>query len=213
MMKDYTYRSYDENYVKQVKENMGDMLQYACLDNNYNPDTFFKMFLDSGLARKIEIGDIATIAGKSGIELADLVLVSCGLKAEFEPVWNGDYSIYYWAGYILAEYQWYTSKRFEDIWKHMSIRKLLLKYEKLHQINTMYALEEIDEMVNDKNKIPLNQLRVAKGLTQKELAKRASMNISQIQRLEYGERKVENLTLKSAINLAKALGVSVNDIA
>lgn len=213
MIKDYIYRSYDKNYIDQVKRSMGDMMQYACLDNHYNPDSFFKMFLDSGIARKIEIGDTSIIAGKSGIEIADMVFEANGLEAMFEPVWDNSYSEYYWAGYMLALYQWYTSKRFEDIWKYMSITKLLSRYEKLHQINYMYALDEIDEMVKNENKLPLNILRIARGLSQVQLAKRANMDISQIQRLEYGERKVENLTLKTAINLANALNVDVKDIA
>lgn len=38
------------------------------------------------------------------------------------------------------------------------------------------------------------------------------MDISQIQRLEYGERKTENLSLKTAINLAYALGGDVRQL-
>lgn len=38
------------------------------------------------------------------------------------------------------------------------------------------------------------------------------MSISQIQRLEYGERSVANLTLKTALSLSKALCVSVEEM-
>jgi hypothetical protein len=38
------------------------------------------------------------------------------------------------------------------------------------------------------------------------------MSISQLQRLEYGERKVENLPLKSALSLAKALRVEMEEL-
>lgn len=212
MIKDYSYKSYDKCYLSQVMGIMGDMMEYACLDNRFNPDTFFKMFLDSGIARRIEMGDPSYVAGKSGIEIADLVFSSYHIEPDFKANTRYEYSEYYWAGWILAQYQWYTSKRFEEIWRYMSVTKLLWYYERLHQIDIMQALDEIDEMVDPHKKFAISLLRRSKGLTQNELAKRAHMDISQIQRLEYGERKVENLTLKSAINLANALGVDVKDL-
>lgn len=36
--------------------------------------------------------------------------------------------------------------------------------------------------------------------------------ISQLQRLEYGKRKIEHMSLKSALALAKALGVEVEEL-
>ena len=49
-------------------------------------------------------------------------------------------------------------------------------------------------------------------MTQKELADEAHMTVSQLQRLEYGERKVENLSLKTALALAAALGVEASEL-
>lgn len=53
---------------------MGDMLEYACLDCDYDPDSFWKMFIYSGLARRFEVGDVSVIAGKFGPELAFIVM-------------------------------------------------------------------------------------------------------------------------------------------
>jgi transcriptional regulator with XRE-family HTH domain len=61
-------------------------------------------------------------------------------------------------------------------------------------------------------KTKIADLRAIKGMTQQELADQAHMSISQLQRLEYGERKIENLSLKTAISLANALGVSVEEL-
>lgn len=47
-------------------------------------------------------------------------------------------------------------------------------------------------------------------MTQQELAEAAHMSVSQLQRIEYGERQVENLTEKTA--LARALGVVVSEL-
>lgn len=37
------------------------------------------------------------------------------------------------------------------------------------------------------------------------------MTVSQLQRIEYGERKAENLSLKTAIALSRALGVGIEE--
>ncbi|MDO4977345.1 MAG: helix-turn-helix transcriptional regulator [Eubacteriales bacterium] len=58
----------------------------------------------------------------------------------------------------------------------------------------------------------MQTLGLVRGMTQQELAERANMTVSQLQRIEYGERKVENLSLKTAIALATPLGVSVEEM-
>ena len=58
----------------------------------------------------------------------------------------------------------------------------------------------------------LKELRKAAGLTQQGLANAIGANISQIQKLESGERSLENITLKNGIALAEALGVDPQDL-
>lgn len=212
-IKNYAYKAYDEMYLSFFMNSMGLMLDYACVDNDYNPDTFFRMFIDSGIARLVEIGDVSIISGKSGIEIANMVFEYYGLDdALFTPTIKHNKTEIYWCGYVLAYYQWYSSKRFIEIWEHLSLLELKDLYYPYHEADISKIVEIIDKKINKIDKKPLQELRLAKGLTQKELAKRANMDISQIQRLEYGERKTENLSLKTAINLAFALGVDVKEL-
>lgn len=51
----------------------------------------------------------------------------------------------------------------------------------------------------------LRDLRQAKGLTQKELAERAGISDVKISYLETGKIKVENIMLRTALKLARAL--------
>lgn len=59
---------------------------------------------------------------------------------------------------------------------------------------------------------PLRRLRLAAGLTQAQLAAASSVNPRQIQRVESGASKAENLTLKNAVALASALGIKPEDL-
>lgn len=206
-------RAYDEMYVDGAMTRMGDMLEYACMDCGYDPDSFWNMFLQSGVARRFEIGDVSVVAGKSGPELAYLVLSAADHRADFpKPLWREDRSELYWSGWVLAYYQWYTAQPFSVIWKSISIRMLQKLYTTLHEADITKTVDVLSGLQKPVKKNSVSLLRLVRGLTQQELAERAHMSISQLQRLEYGERKIENLSLKSALALAKALGVEVEEL-
>jgi transcriptional regulator with XRE-family HTH domain len=62
---------------------------------------------------------------------------------------------------------------------------------------------------------PINHiayLRSIAGLTQKSLADSAGVNIRLVQKLEGNEASPENITLKNAIAISRALGVSPEDL-
>lgn len=54
--------------------------------------------------------------------------------------------------------------------------------------------------------------RKKQGLTQTDLANLAGLNIRQIQKIEYGESKTENITLKTMQAIAQALNVKIDDL-
>jgi DNA-binding Xre family transcriptional regulator len=201
-------------YLEGAMIRMGDMLEYACLDCGYDPDCFFKMFLQSNVARQFQIGNVAVIAGRSGPELAEIVLEAVDYKKDFpEPSWREYRSDVYWSGWALAYYQWYTAQSFAIIWQSISIRMLQRLYPTLHEADITKTVDVLSRMQKPVERDSVRNMRLVRGMTQQELAKRAKMTVAQLQRLEYGERKVENLTLKTALSLAKALGVSVEELA
>ena len=205
--------AYDEMYVEGAMVRMGDMLEYACLDCDYDPDSFWSMFIRSGFARRFEIGDVSVVAGKSGPELAYMVLSKADHRRNFpKPKWREDRSDLYWCGWVLAYYQWNRDVTFSRIWDRISIRMLQKMYPVLHEADITKAVDEMDALMKPGEKRSVHSLRLLRGLTQQELADKAHMTVSQLQRIEYGERKTENLSLKTALALAKALGVEVEEL-
>lgn len=53
----------------------------------------------------------------------------------------------------------------------------------------------------------IKQLRIAAGMTQRELAEKAGVNIRQIQKYEVDQPEIGNVSLRIAVALADALGV------
>lgn len=205
--------AYDEIYVEGAMIRMGDMFEYAGLDLGYDPDAFFKMFILSGYARRFEIGDVSVIAGKSGPEIVYEVLSTVDHVRELpEPTWREDRSDLYWSGWVLAYFQWKQNLTFSDIWNSITIRMLQKMYKTMHEADINRAIDTMSAMMKPTEKSTVQTLRRVRGMTQQELADRANMTVSQLQRIEYGERKVESLSLKTAIALAAALGVSVEEM-
>ena len=58
----------------------------------------------------------------------------------------------------------------------------------------------------------LKELRKIMGITQKELADRAGMNVRHIQRLESGESDIEKITTENKEALEKALGITIEEM-
>lgn len=58
----------------------------------------------------------------------------------------------------------------------------------------------------------IKMYRKKQGLTQTDLANLAGLNIRQIQKIENGESKTENITLKTMQAIAQALNVKIDDL-
>ena len=58
----------------------------------------------------------------------------------------------------------------------------------------------------------LQDKRRASGMSQSELAKAAEMSVRTLQALEVGARNIDNVSVLTALKLARALGCSIEDI-
>lgn len=58
----------------------------------------------------------------------------------------------------------------------------------------------------------LARIRIARGLSQRQLAAQSNVHHIQIAKLESGERPIANIRLSTAIALADALGVDVREL-
>lgn len=72
-----------------------------------------------------------------------------------------------------------------------------------------------NDLTNDANKYLSNRLaalRKAAGMTQVELATKAGVSLSSLQKLENGSNSMLNALTKTTVALSSALGVTVNEL-
>lgn len=208
--------AYNELYLDDAMNNLGDMVEYAVCDLGFEPDEFFDWFISSGIASKFEKGNPKYIAGMSGIELAEAVLAATNVKYEKRsPSYTNNKGREYWVGWILAYYQWVSNKRFEDI-----INDGLT----LSHIFSMYILHEADvsRFVDTANKViarnkegkksKLHVIRKARGFTQQQLSEASGVTLRMIQLYEQRQNDISKAQVGVVLNLAKALGCEVEDL-
>ncbi len=107
--------AYQETYLNRAQVKLGDAFDYAINTCGISGDKFVKLFTVSSVSKRIENGEAAIIAGKSGIEIAiDVVLETTGKQLEYEPKYNSGRSAEYWIGWAVCYYQWYSSRRFME---------------------------------------------------------------------------------------------------
>ena len=78
--------AYKESYLNKAQKTLAAMMVYAVSDLKYEPDEFFRLFLQSGLVDEFGRGNPKYIAGKSGVELArEVILITTGQSVGVIP--------------------------------------------------------------------------------------------------------------------------------
>lgn len=209
-------RAYSESYLDDAMQNMGDMIEYALCDCGFEPDEFFGYFLTSGIAAKFENGNPKYVVGMSGVELAETVLRECNVQHRLVVASHPDYKgREYWAGWIVAYYQWYTSKRFADIVSGGLALSTILDMYILHEADESKFVQSANEILERNSfghKSKLQTIRKARGFTQQQLSEASGVTLRMVQLYEQKQNDLSKAQVNVVISLAKALGCSIEDI-
>lgn len=207
--------AYDKNYLEKARVSLGRMLDFAVYDLNYNITDFFNMFVNSGVAKCFECGDSSILTGKSGVELAYLVLDSLSEKNDkkIKPKYTSNRSAEYWAGWALAYYQWYTSLSFSEIIKYIPVKKIVAMYSKYHEMDIRQFVDEMNRLYySNKKNTNLKEKRLQVGLSQSQLSELSSVPLRTIQQYEQRQKNINSAKLETVVALAKALSCQPTDL-
>ena len=127
--------AYDEQYLSDAMNNLGEMMDYAVNTCHFEINEFFDMFLVSDLAEQFAKGTPRVVSGMSGVELAMEVVRKSGAASAELPDAEAEYdrSPEYWCGWIVAFYQWYTGVSFREISQIVSMTEIRKIYPTLHE--------------------------------------------------------------------------------
>ena len=207
-------RAYQEIYLNRVQSMLGDAFDYAVNTCGVPGDDFVKLFSVSSISKRMENGEPSVLLGKSGIETAiDVLTETTGRTPEAKPQDRFERSAEYWIGWAVAYYQWYSSRKYSEIFKALSFDDLQKMYVTLHEADITKFADIADRKIRDYySDTNLKRIRNSYGCTQAELAELSGVSLRSIQMYEQRRKDINKAGAETVYRLAKALGCTVEDL-
>ena len=207
-------RAYKETYLNHAAKNLGSMLDYTVNDCFLDGGVFLHMFVNSGFAQQFEHGSPRVIAGMSGVEIASLTIETItGEKPTAEPSELDYRTPEYWAGWVLAHYQWYSAMSFSAILRFLPFSDILNMYPTLHEADITKFYETAEAIrVRELPQTNLKRIRETAGLSQSQLAEGAGVSRRSIQMYEQRNKDVNKAQAITLVKIARFMGCDVEDL-
>ncbi len=206
--------AYDRDYLFHAQRNFGHMIDFAVNTCKYDIDEFFNMFLASNVCKQFENGNPAYIVGKTGCELARLVVSEIReTNIENEDVMYLDKSPEFWLGWALCYYVWLRGCSFKYIIMAVPAGEMIGMYDTMHEADITKFVTSLDQRLKAfYTQSALTRLRSAAGLSQSELAERSGVNIRVIQSYEQGKRDISKAQASTVLDLAATLDCTPEEL-
>ena len=201
-------RAYQKFYLNDAQHNLGVMFDYSVRILNYDADKFFLYFIQSQIAQKFEHANPKYIAGLSGIELCERVLLKMGEQIPFTDNALIQEGKEFWLGWILAYYQWYSGLRFSDLQEYGLIPSQILQRYILHEADVSKFVAVANKIIEaNKEATPtrLQKIRKSRGMTQQELADLSGVSLRMIQLYEQRQNDINQASARAITSLSRAL--------
>ncbi|MGI5906994.1 MAG: helix-turn-helix domain-containing protein [Candidatus Pararuminococcus gallinarum] len=207
-------RAYQEIYLSKAQSVIGDAFDYAVNTCAILGTDFVKLFIASSVSKRLENGEPAYLAGKSGIEIVrEIIAETKGKELQIEPQEHFGRSKEYWIGWAVAYYQWYSGRKYSDIFKVLSFEDLQKMYYTLHEADITKFVDIVDSKIKEYfSETNLKRIRTAYGFTQAELAERSGVSLRSLQMYEQRNKNINKASADSMYSLAKALGCTMEDL-
>ena len=209
-----TIHAYQEMYLSKAQASLGDAFDYAINTCEIPGEDFIKFFTASSVSKRMENGEPAFLAGKSGIEIAvDVVLETTGKQLNKDPQEHMGRSREYWIGWAVCYYQWYSARSFSDIFKVLSFEDLQNMYYTLHEADITKFADIVDDKMRDHFKeTNLKRIRTIYGCTQAELSERSGVSLRSIQMYEQRNKDINKASVEALYRISKVLGCTIEDL-
>lgn len=207
--------AYNHVYLADAEDTLAGAFDYAVNSCGFDGDEFARLFVITGYAKRFECGNPAVVAGMSGIELADNVFFDCGMKERIsEPVYAREASAEYWAGWVLAQYQWGRAYTFKNLFARLPFSRITSLYNPYHEADVSRFFEAADAIIVQAScgKTNLSRVRKSRGLSQKSLSSASGVGIKTIQAYEQRTNDINKAQVGILVRLARTLGCSIEDL-
>lgn len=142
-------RAYKKTYLNGAMHNLAVMFDCGVRKYGYSIQDFYEKFLSCDVSRQFANGNPRYLVGHSGAELADMVVQNTGSTISEKN--DGTYTVgpEYWAGWVLAYYQWYSRRGFAYMQrKGLGINEVISMYYPLHEADMKKFVSIADSIID-----------------------------------------------------------------
>ena len=206
--------AYRETYLSKAQSVLGDAFHYAVNTCGIPGSDFIKLFVASSVSKRMENGEPAYLAGKSGIEIViEVIEETKGREVDQEPQMQMGRSREYWIGWAVAYYQWFSSRKYGDIFKAVTFEDLQNMYYTLHEADISKFVDIVDKRMQEFfPETNLRRIRTEYGCTQAALAKLSGVSLRSIQMYEQRNKDINKASVETVHRIAKVLGCTIEDL-
>ena len=206
--------AYREIYLSKAQSVLGDAFHYAVNTCGFPGTDFVKLFVASSVSKRMENGEPAYLAGKSGIEIVvEVFAETMGKEVDEEPQIQMGRSREYWIGWAVAYYQWFSSRKYGDIFKVVTFEDLQNMYYTLHEADVSKFVDIMDKRMQEFfPETNLKRIRIGYGCTQAALAKLSGVSLRSIQMYEQRNKDINKASVETIHRIAKVLGCTIEDL-
>lgn len=127
-------RAYDKLYLESAQDILGHAFDWVVNTCGEAITAFCASFVQSKIASMFEIGYPRYVAGCNGAELVNFVREDlCLPEYEYPHEFYAYKSPQYWAGWVLAYFQWTSEFSFKKILGQIPIEKIIALYPTWHE--------------------------------------------------------------------------------
>lgn len=206
--------AYSELYLSDAKSCLADMFDYIINDCKLKCDWAASLFLTTGYAQKFETGNPAILSGMSGVELGKAIVKKAYNKTDAPDAnFREDRSPEYWAGWALAEYQWFSGRRFKDIFERIPLSQIIDMYSVYHEMDISQFIDSMEKFYNETIlETKLKRIRENRGISQLELAKLSGVKLRSIQMYEQKVNDIDKAQGHTLYKISRVLGCNIEDL-
>ena len=206
--------AYNELYLNDAQFLLANAFDYAINYCNIKPDLFSIIFSSSKIVQELENGNPAIISGMSAQEFVENILSTVFPELVFPPFqFKEEKNPEYWAGWAIAYYQWFSSKRYKDIFSKIPLSEIISMYKIYHEMDITNFVEDINDKYNSINiETKLKRIREAKGISQSQLALLSGVKKRSIQLYEQKVNDIDKAQAQTLYKLSRVLHCHIEDL-
>lgn len=149
-------RAYSSLYLDPAQDILGHAFDWLVNTCDKDLGEFCDRFSRSKIAAMFEKGYPKYVAGCNGAELVNFVMKDLKLPEYDAPhEFYADRSPEYWAGWVLAYFQWKSRLPFKTILKRIPITKILALYPTGHEQDIRNVVDILFEWMDDAQCYPV----------------------------------------------------------